>query len=232
MKLLTQEEAQNVDIELFNDYKFSVDQLMEVAGLSVAVAVGKTYKAGNVLVCCGPGNNGGDGLVAARHLLLFGFRPTIYYPKRPNKTLFNNLVTQCQKMEIEFLDGTQLSAVTDLEAKYDLIVDALFGFSFKGSPRPPFDDVLSKLKESRLPICSVDVPSVGWDVERGDPNGIQPDMLISLTAPKLCARYFNGRVHYLGGRFVPNTLQNKYQMDLPPYPGTDCVMDITKLSKI
>ncbi len=50
---------------------------MELAGLSVATAIAKTYQPLNnesntsVLVCCGPGNNGGDGLVAARHLKLF-----------------------------------------------------------------------------------------------------------------------------------------------------------------
>lgn len=75
MKYLSQEEAQNIDLELFNEYSFSVDQLMELAGLSVAVALTKAYPRGqdhpNVLVCSGPGNNGGDGLVAARHLKLF-----------------------------------------------------------------------------------------------------------------------------------------------------------------
>jgi NAD(P)H-hydrate epimerase len=49
---------------------------MELAGLSVATAIAKTYpplnnESTSVLVCCGPGNNGGDGLVAARHLKLF-----------------------------------------------------------------------------------------------------------------------------------------------------------------
>ena len=75
MKYLSQEEAQNIDLELFNEYSFSVDQLMELAGLSVAVALTKAYPRGqdppNVLICSGPGNNGGDGLVAARHLKLF-----------------------------------------------------------------------------------------------------------------------------------------------------------------
>lgn len=76
MKYLTQAEAQNIDEELFNEFAFSVDQLMELAGLSVAVALTKAYpvcegQPKKVLVCCGPGNNGGDGLVAARHLEMF-----------------------------------------------------------------------------------------------------------------------------------------------------------------
>lgn len=64
---------------------FSVDQLMELAGLSVASSIESVYPRpayNKVLVLCGPGNNGGDGLVAARHLKHFGFDPTMYYPKR------------------------------------------------------------------------------------------------------------------------------------------------------
>ena len=75
---LAQEEAINVDLELFNKYKFSVSQLMELAGLSCAQAVSHCYPASgqSVLVLCGPGNNGGDGLVMARHLQLLGYKPS------------------------------------------------------------------------------------------------------------------------------------------------------------
>lgn len=75
----SQDEATKIDEELFNDYQFSVDQLMELAGLSVATAVAKSFPLSSfpvspdveVLVVVGPGNNGGDGLVCARHLKLF-----------------------------------------------------------------------------------------------------------------------------------------------------------------
>jgi len=75
------------------------------------------------------------------------------------------------------------------------------------------------------PHCSVDIPS-GWDVEKGKVTecDLEPALLISLTAPKLCARQFRGEHHYLGGRFVPPALQCKYDLNLPPYPGNElCV---------
>ncbi|XP_073423231.1 NAD(P)H-hydrate epimerase isoform X1 [Dendrobates tinctorius] len=229
LKYLSQAEAQAVDEELFNEYKFSVDQLMELAGLSCATAIAKAYPVSSftaclptVLVICGPGNNGGDGLVCARHLKLFGYLPAVYYPKRPNKTLFENLTTQCQKMDIPLLSEFPEEAEVIDEA-YNLVIDAIFGFSFKGAVREPFGSILNTLKRITIPIASVDIPS-GWDVEKGNPDGLQPDMLISLTAPKQSAVHFSGRYHYLGGRFVPVALQKKYNLSLPDYPDTDCVL--------
>jgi NAD(P)H-hydrate epimerase len=84
----------------------------------------------------------------------------------------------------------------------DVILDAIFGFSFKGPIRAPFDAALPLLAESKLPIVSVDIPS-GWDVERGNAEGVglNPDVLISLTAPKEGVKSFTGK-HFLGGRFI------------------------------
>ncbi len=84
----------------------------------------------------------------------------------------------------------------------DVILDAIFGFSFKPPVRAPFDSALPLLSKSGLPIVSVDIPS-GWDVEEGNAEsvGLNPEVLISLTAPKQGVKEFKGR-HFLGGRFV------------------------------
>lgn len=233
LKLLGQEEAISIDEELFNEYQFSVDQLMELAGYSCAVAIARCYPPETlkkdhaaVLVCCGPGNNGGDGLVCARHLKLFGYKPTLYYPKKSNKPLFKALALQCERLDIPTLSffPTEPLCVVD---SFNLVVDALFGFSFKPPVRPEFSSVVEGLLavQDEVPVCSIDIPS-GWDVEEGNPEGIQPDLLISLTAPKKCARHFKGRRHFLGGRFVPPGLEQKYNLNLPPYPGTDPVVEL------
>lgn len=57
-------------------------------------------------------------------------------------------------------------------------------------------------------------------------TGVEPEFLISLTAPKLCAKNFKGKYHFLGGRFVPPDLAKKYELNLPPYPGTECCVEL------
>ncbi|PNH06863.1 Pyridoxine/pyridoxamine 5'-phosphate oxidase [Tetrabaena socialis] len=312
---LSQADAIAVDVELMGpSLGFSVDQLMELAGLSVASALAAEYPpevvaaaaAGGggggggvtrrrVLVLAGPGNNGGDGLVAARHLHHFGYdvqttllrheaasasantnasapgaaartlqpapaghlqagrtgltrpalmpslsrRPQVCYPKPTDKPLYNGLVKQISALGIPLVPWAQLAAAGPLAGAADVVVDALFGFSFSGEPRPPFDAIIQALLPAARPppIVSVDIPS-GWHVEAGDsaaPPGsaLQPDMLVSLTAPKLCARYFQARQgaglrdgahHYLGGRFVAPAIRDKFGLTLPAYPGTaQCV---------
>ena len=111
---------------------------------------------------------------------------------------------------------------------FDVILDGIFGFSFNSSSaiRPPFDRVIADLVATDVPVASIDIPS-GWDVEQGDVRGLglMPDMLISLTAPKLCSQFFTGQHHYLGGRFVPPYIVEKYGLhDLPAYKGTDQIV--------
>jgi NAD(P)H-hydrate epimerase len=155
---------------------------------------------------------------------MMGFTPTIYYPKRPAKTLYQNLTHQCIKHGIEFIENCP--SADDTTSNYDIIVDALFGFSFKPPIRPEMLPPMNAMAKTKAKLCSVDIPS-GWDVNDGPPSVepiLSPDMLISLSAPKNCAKHFKGEIHYLGGRFVPPAMIKKYDLTLPSYPGMDQVV--------
>ncbi|CCA73040.1 related to human TGR-CL10C [Serendipita indica DSM 11827] len=243
IRYLTARLAQQIDEELMSaSGAFSIDQLMELAGLACAQTIATVYplhgdqQASNsrVLVCCGPGNQGGDGLVAARHLSMFGYKPTVFLPKPGSKDIYKRLQRQTENLAIP-----TLSSIADLKdslKETDVILDAIFGFSFSGPVRPPFNEVLPLISKSKLPIVSVDIPS-GWDVEKGpvqrevDQSGekieevLMPDVLISLTAPKEGVRTFKGR-HFLGGRFVPWGLQEKFALNLPAYPGFEQIVEL------
>lgn len=226
--------AAALDQELMSEPGFSLEQLMELAGLSVAEAVytvvqekkRQTSTKPRILLVCGPGNNGGDGLVAARHLVMFGYECTVVYPKQSKGQHFVNLVTQCQDVEI--------AVTTDMPedlGRFDAIVDAIFGFSFHGDPREPFATILKDIQraqaEQKVLVLSVDVPS-GWNVDEGDVagTGFVPDVLVSLTAPKRSVQSFSGR-HFVGGRFLPPALSEKYGVRMPRYPGVSQVVEVT-----
>lgn len=201
---------------------------MELAGLSVASVIAEHYSEGtnrNVLVVCGPGNNGGDGFVAARHLKLFGFNPVVVCPKLGKGDLFQRLLNQVKRSDIEVHEK-----LPDNFLSNDIIVDAVFGFSYKPPLRSEYRDLLNSIVSSGKKLVCVDVPS-GWSVNDGPPEDdtpiLQPDVLVSLTAPKLCARRAKNAVHYVGGRFVPPSLEKKYQLNLPQYPGVKSWTKIT-----
>lgn len=76
----------------------------------------------------------------------------------------------------------------------------------------------------------MDIPS-SWDVERGPPSSgpgknFHPETLISLTAPKPCTQYFEGR-QFLGGRFVPPAISEKYGLEVDVYEGIDQIVEFT-----
>lgn len=99
-----------------------------------------------------------------------------------------------------------------------MIASQALGFGFEGPIREPFSEILQKLASSKAQIVSIDVPS-GWPVDVESPNLeslIRPSVLISLTAPKMCARHLDCR-HYLGGRFLTPHLIQSYAIDIPEY---------------
>ncbi|KAH9035595.1 YjeF N-terminal domain-containing protein [Lactarius hengduanensis] len=236
IRYLTARLAQQIDEELMGAAgAFSLDQLMELAGLACAQTLATVYdkeRYPRVLVCCGPGNQGGDGLVAARHLGMFGYKPVIWMPKPGSKDIYKRLHKQCANMDIPTLpasDPSQAeSTLSTALASSDVVLDAIFGFSFQPPVRAPFDAALPLIARANVPIVSVDIPS-GWDVERGDAEGrgLRPDVLVSLTAPKEGVRRFAGR-HFLGGRFVSRSVEERYELNLPGYPGVAQIVELAR----
>ncbi|KAL2692090.1 hypothetical protein Neosp_002494 [[Neocosmospora] mangrovei] len=227
IKTLGAKAAAALDQELMSTGAFSIDQLMELAGLAVSQAVYhlQPLESGRrILVACGPGNNGGDGLVAARHLRHYGYNPTVFYPKRSKNDLYRRLAKQLEDLDVPFVDDFS-SAVKST----DHIVDAIFGFSFSGEVREPFPAVIQALQETKLPVTSVDAPS-SWDIENGPPesglgSSFMPTALVSLTAPKPLVNHFRGR-HFIGGRFVTPAIASKYGFEVPEYKGIDQVVEV------
>ena len=91
-------------------------------------------------------------------ILLQGYQPDVFYPKHTSKEIYQILVNQCEKLHLPFLSS--LPSADKIDSEYQVVVDAIFGFSFKGtSVRAPFDEVLACLQQVKVPIASVDIPS-------------------------------------------------------------------------
>ncbi|KAK7726775.1 hypothetical protein SLS57_003336 [Botryosphaeria dothidea] len=215
LRTLSAKNAAELDKELMSTGAFSIDQLMELAGLSVSQA-------------------GGDGLVAARHLWHYGYQPTVYYPKQSKNELYQaiDLISDSKKRLKKQLEDLDVPFTNDFDAALgaaDHVVDAIFGFSFSGEVREPFPKVIEALRDTKVPVLAVDAPS-SWNIETGPPDsgpgkGFNPPALISLTAPKPLVKWFKGR-HFLGGRFLSKSVAEKYGLDIPPYEGLDQVVEV------
>lgn len=232
VKYVNQLEALEISIELTDRYMFSVEQLAELDGLSAATAIYRCYKdrkRKNVLICCGPGLNGFDGLVCGRHLKLFGFNPHVYCPVPNYRKCVANMLEQYKYMEIPMLE--MLPSKKTMDTEYDIIIDAIFGTLFK----PPimagtydFERLINEVAKTETTLCCIDVPS-GWHVDNGclNENALKPEMLISLPVPKRCALTFKGKYHFMGGRYIPAQLNKALKLNIPAYPETECVLRLT-----
>lgn len=240
-KVVSSKLAAEIDQELMGpQVGFTLQQLMELAGFSVAQGISSEFPLNsknstkNVFVIAGPGNNGGDGLVCARHLKLFGYNPIVYYPKRSEKNEFyKQLVSQLNFFKVPLLPsdlGPQEWLQYVKPESTLCIVDAIFGFSFNPPMREPFRGIIEELQalQSKIPIVSVDVPS-GWDVDKGPitKSPLNPKVLISLTVPKPCSSHLDPTAaHYVGGRFIPRDFANKYGFEPFDFESTDQILKL------
>lgn len=188
IKPITSRQAEILDKKARDKFGISTLILMENAGRGIAEEVLKLKKR-KVAIFCGKGNNGGDGFVCARHLLVSGFRPDIFLVgeigKLKNEARINLEILLKLKQKIIEIDEKNLNIVKDKIPKYNLIVDALFGVGLKGEVRGLFRNLIEIINSSKAYILSVDIPS-GLDANTGRVLGccVKADKTVTFIAKK------------------------------------------------
>lgn len=193
MKLVTSEQMRGLEQRAEAD-GISTAQLMENAGLATAqegwMLLG-TLEARVILVLVGPGNNGGDGLVAARHLFDWGADVRVYMtrPREPDDNL-----RQIEERGVALASPESDSDLTQLDKNIDqahLIIDAVLG---TGQARPlegTIAGIIDKVARARtrpvpLKLLAVDLPTgVNADTGEVDPHTAAPDETVTFGAPKV-----------------------------------------------
>jgi NAD(P)H-hydrate epimerase len=205
--LLSRAEVRELDRRAVEEYGVPGVVLMENAGRGAAEVLLWLRVRGQVVICCGKGNNGGDGFVIARHLDNAGVSVRVLLFCAPEDLSGDAAINQ----RIIARAGLSIRIVTDKILNTELIrqelasaewvVDALFGTGLSGPVREPFDGVIAAINESPARVLAVDIPS-GLDCDTGAPVGptIRAHHTVTFVAQKRgfanpMARDWLGQVH-------------------------------------
>ncbi len=172
MRRLTREQVRSIDRLASDRYGLPGIVLMENAARAVADAAWDMLdgRPGRVLVLCGGGNNGGDGLAAARHLHNRGADVTVGLLADPAH-FRGDALTNWNVVRAMGLSARPYSAAMLNDPQLALIVDAIFGTGLDRPPRDPFTSVATRIDEIGVPVLAIDVPS-GLDCDTGQPLGV------------------------------------------------------------
>ncbi len=168
------------------DYGIEPVQLMEAAGMQVARLVDAWLggaRGTSVSVIAGPGHNGGDALVAARHLLQRGARVRAWVLGATDRL---SPLTSRHRRTAEALGiPVQEAATGSFEAAADVVIDGLLGTGTQLPLRGPALAVVAALNRLQRPIVAVDLPSgLDADTGEGQVNCVQAALTLTLGLPK------------------------------------------------
>lgn len=200
---MTGEQMKAFDREAIEGYGLPSLILMEHAGRRVAEAVCDRWNAQNlhVLALSGKGNNGGDALCAARHLLGKGAAvEALIVGAQEASGLSDETRTQAQILDSSGIslryvpDEEQLPAVDDALARNDVLIDGLLGIGVKGAVRGIYKPVIERVNASDLIVVAVDLPSgIDSDTGRAEGAAVAADLTVTLEYPKLGLLLYPGR---------------------------------------
>ncbi|CAN5234077.1 NAD(P)H-hydrate epimerase [soil metagenome] len=173
---LTCRQLRELDRRAIEEYGIPGPVLMKNAGRGAVENMQRWGIAGKVVICCGKGNNGGDGLVMARHLDAAGVEVEIILTSPPEQlsvdAALQYRIVKHAGIKLHLASPDQLKGdwFVDQLQHADWIVDALFGTGLTGPLRPPFDSAIKTINYSPARKLAVDIPS-GLDGDLGVPLG-------------------------------------------------------------
>jgi len=227
IKYVSSREMAKID-RIAVEYGLSVQKMMENAGRNVARFVLNKLKPKKVVVLYGKGNNGGDGVAAARFLGMHGVNVTIVpASKEVNKNL---------RQELKIISKTNIEIINDVNeiknlGKSDVIIDALLGYNINGNPKGKYGELINWANESKARIVSFDLPS-GMDPDTGEcyQTCINADYTLTLALPfkgfkNVVAKENLGKL-YLVNLGIPNSLFNNLGVNTGNYFRYDDVIKI------
>ncbi len=187
--VVTAETMAEVDRRAVEDFGITLLQMMEQAGSHLAALVraelGGDLRGRRIVVAVGPGNNGGGGLVAARHLTNRGAevrvvlaRPVLRMTEAARHQLATLLAmgSSCCVATYDLADAE----LEDALARADIVVDAILGYRVDGVPHGEVDRLIGFVVRSGRPVISLDLPS-GMDPDTGATPGQAVTAIATLT---------------------------------------------------
>jgi NAD(P)H-hydrate epimerase len=189
---LSREEVRSIDARAASELGLSTLVLMENAGRGAAEILREwTGPESRVLILCGPGNNGGDGGVVARHLDSWGYPVRVVWFADPSRlsadAVSQHTIVRRSGIDQQDRPGTiDRSSIEDLLRASGWVVDGLLGTGLTRPVEGPLREVIEAVNASGKPVLALDLPS-GLDCDTGQPQGvaIRASVTATFVAPKL-----------------------------------------------
>ena len=200
--VLSRTQARELDRLTIETYAIPGMVLMENAGRGIVDLLLTQEPQGNIIICCGQGNNGGDGFVVARYLhnlhrpvqvLLFGDPGEI-----TGDAKINYIIIKALGVPIITINSEDIETIQHVLSEADWIIDALFGTGMQGQVKWPFVKVIGAINAAHKKVLSIDIPS-GLDCDTGIPLGVAVRATHTVTMVGLKQGFLNPEAQdYLG----------------------------------
>ncbi len=218
MKILTSKEMKEIDNITINEIGIPGCVLMENAGIQIYRAIEKKFpdlKKEKISIIAGPGNNGGDGLVVARHLFNKGIIPNIYLIASKEKVKgdarINLDIAEKIGLKIQEVNSEKTwNLYKDEISSSTLIIDAIFGTGLTRPAEGLFKKIIEDINKISAFKVSVDIPSgLSSDTHQIIGPCVKADLTVTLGAPKI-AHVFPPAEEYIGELIVAD-------ISIPPF---------------